>query len=392
MQGTTGNQLTGSTWGHERGFGPLLALNELHQELFPCPVNWNIRSLKEFGDHSMFNLTDNYDLVVFDHPFIGEIAKNGLMLPLNEYLGKDYLEDQKLNSIGNAYSSYVWDGNIYALPIDVAGHVSARRMDLFEKYGLSIPSNWDEVMALAENTKYSKGSLVAIPGFSVDLWCFFVTLLANKGFNPYSNATTFVAGDQGAESLEYIKKLAKLSPSDSKYWNPIQTLDAMSTQEEFLYCPALFGYSNYSQLGFRKHLISFGELAGGSNGSSGGILGGAGIGVSAKTKNPTEAAKVVEILSSAKIQAGLYVQHGGQPGHRGAWKEDKNNSLTNNFYRDTLSTLDKSYLRPRFSGFVNVQTLSSDVIWDYVNGSIGAKETINSLNSIYAQAYANQNN
>jgi multiple sugar transport system substrate-binding protein len=247
-------------------------------------------------------------------------------------------------------------------------------------------------MALAENTKYSKGSLVAIPGFSVDLWCFFVTLLANKGFNPYSNATTFVTGDQGAESLEYIKKLAKLSPSDSKYWNPIQTLDAMSTQEEFLYCPALFGYSNYSQLGFRKHLISFGELAGGSNGSSGGILGGAGIGVSAKTKNPTEAVKVAEILSSAKIQASLYVQHGGQPGHRGAWNEDKNNSLTNNFYRDTLSTLDKSYLRPRFSGFVNVQTLSSDVIWDYVNGSIGAKETINSLNSIYAQAYANQNN
>ena len=145
MQGTTGNQLTGSTWGHERGFGPLLALNELHQELFPCPVNWNIRSLKEFGDHSMFNLTDNYDLVVFDHPFIGEIAKNGLMLPLNEYLGKDYLENQKLNSIGNAYSSYVWDGNIYALPIDVAGHVSARRMDLFEKYGLSIPSNWNKI-------------------------------------------------------------------------------------------------------------------------------------------------------------------------------------------------------------------------------------------------------
>ena len=80
MQGTTGNQLTGSTWGHERGFGPLLALNELHQELFPCPVNWNIRSLKEFGDHSMFNLTDNYDLVVFDHPFIGEIAKNDSLI------------------------------------------------------------------------------------------------------------------------------------------------------------------------------------------------------------------------------------------------------------------------------------------------------------------------
>lgn len=392
MQGTTKIQLTGSTWGHERGFGPLLALNELHQELFPCSVNWNIRSLKDFGDHSMFNLTDNYDLVIFDHPFIGEIAKNGLMLPLNEYLGKDYLEDQKLNSIGNAYSSYVWDGNIYALPIDVAGHVSARRMDLFEKYGLSIPSNWDEVMVLAENTRYSKGSLVAIPGFSVDLWCFFVTLLANKGFNPYLDTTTFVTGDQGAESLEYIKKLAKLSPSDSKYWNPIQTLDAMSTQEGFLYCPALFGYSNYSRIGFRKHLISFGELAGGSNGSIGGILGGAGVGVSAKTKNPTEGVKVAEILSSAKIQAGLYVQHGGQPGHRGAWMDDKNNSLTNNFYRDTLSTLDKSYLRPRFPGFVNVQTLSSDVIWDYVNGSIGTNETIDSLNSIYAQAYANQNN
>jgi multiple sugar transport system substrate-binding protein len=219
-----------------------------------------------------------------------------------------------------------------------------------------------------------------------------VTLLANKGLNPYPNATTFVTSDQGAEILEYIKKLAKLSPSDSKFWNPIQTLDAMSTQEEFIYCPALFGYSNYSQLEFRKNLISFGELPGSRNGSSGGILGGAGIGVSAKTKSPTEAVKVAEILSSAKVQAGLYVQYGGQPGHRSAWNDDRNNLLTNNFYRETLATLDNSYVRPRFSGFVNVQTLSSDVIWDYVNGSISAKETINSLNSIYAQAYANQNN
>lgn len=386
MENTINIELLGSTWGHERGYGPLIGLNQFHRDLFPASVKWGIRSLEAFGDHSLEDLADNFDLVIFDHPFIGEIAEKKLLLPLDEYLEESFLNDLSTNAIGNSYNSYVWKENIYALPIDVAGHVSARRPDLFEKYGLSTPTSWDEVLDLAKETGYSKGSMVAIPGFSVDLWCLFITISANKGVVPYSQRGKFVPHEHGESVFKYIKELSGLSPEDSMTWNPIETLDAMSSRDEFIYTPALFGYSNYSKEHFRKSRIIFGELPDSGSGSCGGILGGAGIGVSAKSKHPSEAVKVAQILSSPEIQKGLYVEFGGQPGHCAAWVNEVNNLKTSNFYLNTLDTLQKSYLRPRIPGFVGVQTKSSEVILKTIHNQISVPEALESLDRIYLDA------
>lgn len=386
MENTIDLELLGSTWGHERGYGPLIGLNQKHRELFPASVKWDIRSLEAFGDHSLEDLTNNFDLVIFDHPFIGEAAEKKLLLPLNEYLDPKFLQDLSTNSIGNSYNSYVWKDDLFALPIDVAGHVSARRLDLFEKFGLSAPKSWEDVLDLAKETSYSKGSMVAIPGFSVDLWCLFITISANSGIFPYSERGKFVPHEIGEKILSFIKELSDLSPLDSKSWNPIETLDAMSSRDEFIYCPALFGYSNYSKSNFRKSKIIFGPLPDAGSGSVGGILGGAGIGVSAKTRYPKEAIKIAEILSSSDIQKGLYVEFGGQPGHKGAWTDKTNNLNTSNFYLNTLETLQKSYLRPRIPGFVGVQTKSSEVIWKTINNQIAISEALQTLDRIYLDA------
>ena len=388
MSSTTKINLTGSTWGHERGYGPLIKLNEERNSIFAASVDWKIRSLKEFGDHSLEDLAQRFDLIVFDHPFTGLIAEKNLLLALDEHIDQAYLDDQRASQIGKAYESYVRDGHIYALPIDVAGHVSARRQDLFEKHGISVPRTWDEILTLAKETKYSKGSLVVIPGFDVDLWCLFVTYCANHGFPPYRNGKQAVAREMGEQALRYIKTLSDLSPSESRSWNPIETLDAMSTRDEFIYTPGLFGYSNYSKAGFRDSLITFGALADGGNGSMGGILGGAGIGISRRCKHPKEAVEVVKVLCSPEIQRGLYVSYGGQPGHRSAWEDAGNNASLNNFFGNTLATLDHSYLRPTFTGFVPVQTHSSAAVWDYVHEKSSLTQTLDRLDEIYAKAFS----
>ena len=160
----------------------------------------------------------------------------------------------------------------------------------------------------------------------------------------------------------------------------------MSSQDDFIYCPALFGYSNYSKSNFRRSKITFGPLPDAGNGSVGGILGGAGIGVSAKTRYPKEAIKIAEILSSADIQKSLYVEFGGQPGHKGAWTDKTNNLNTSNFYLNTLGTLQESYLRPRIPGFVGVQTNSSDIIWKTINNQLTFSEALQALDKIYLDA------
>ena len=56
-------KLTGSTWGHERGYASLKTLNADHSDLFPADINWDVRTLQQFADQSMSELSKKYDLI-----------------------------------------------------------------------------------------------------------------------------------------------------------------------------------------------------------------------------------------------------------------------------------------------------------------------------------------
>ena len=53
-------KLTGSTWGHERGYASLKALNANHSDLFPADVDWDVRTLQQFADQSMSELCTSF--------------------------------------------------------------------------------------------------------------------------------------------------------------------------------------------------------------------------------------------------------------------------------------------------------------------------------------------
>jgi multiple sugar transport system substrate-binding protein len=126
----------------------------------------------------------------------------------------------------------------------------------------------------------------------------------------------------------------------------------MAAGDDVVYVPYLFNYVNYAT-GSSARRIAFGAapiiLAGLSART---LLGGAGIGVSAKSANPRAAFDYALYLSSPAYQSTDYVSAGGQPGSRTAWKSDACNVITNGFFRDTLPVLDKAFLRPTHPGFV----------------------------------------
>jgi multiple sugar transport system substrate-binding protein len=376
-------KLTGSTWGHERGYASLKALNANHSDLFPADVDWDVRTLQQFADQSMSELSKKYDFVVFDHPWTGEIATQEYFYPLDQFLSKEFLAEQKANSVGKSYESYIWKDHIYGLQIDTAGHVSAARSDLLEKNNVTKPGTWIETLSLAKTLMSEKKPLLALPLDPVNIWCLFMTLAANKKLNPYQDGKQVLADDKSLEILNFIIELSKFGPKEALGWNPIHLLDAMSSGDEVMYCPALFGYSNYGMAGFRKKLIEFGPIPSSGFGAIGGILGGAGIGITKSCKNPEIAAKVIEVIGSPKIQRTLYATTGGQSGHRSAWLDSDLNAFTNNFYANTLENMDNSYLRPRFAGFVEVQTDSGDVLAEAVYGKISPEKAIQGINQIY---------
>ena len=59
--------LNGITWGHSRGITPLLAVSQRYAELHPeVEIQWKKRTLQEFADYPIENLTKDYDLLIID--------------------------------------------------------------------------------------------------------------------------------------------------------------------------------------------------------------------------------------------------------------------------------------------------------------------------------------
>ncbi len=377
-------ELRGSTWDHARGFDPVQATaRQFTREHPDIHITWERRTLQEFAELSVLDLTERYDLLVLDHPWIGAAVKRKSLLPLDEHLDASFLADQAANSVGPSHASYQQDGHQWALAIDAAGHVSAYRPDLLTARQLSVPQTWAEVIALGRQLPGGKTQL-AIPLMVVDSSCAFLSLCANFGEPPMRASEHIVSRSTGHRVLEMLRTLRDLSHPESLNWNPPQLLDRMTDTDEIAYCPLLFGYSNYARDSFRRHLVRFANIPQGADGKpSGGLLGGAGLAISRQTRWPKEACAYAAYVASPAVQRSLYFTSGGQPGHRSAWLDASVNNLCHRFFQETLQTLDHSFLRPTFNGYIGVQDAVARIVHDFLREKTTPDQTLNQLDATY---------
>src|SRR4051794_21835548 len=111
-------ELRGVTWDHVRGYGGVRAAAEAYRLERPdVRVTWETRSLQAFADQPVEQL-ERYDLIVLDHPSIGEAVARGALAPFEDVAAD---VDGGATSVGRSSESYVWDGRRGGLPVDAAG-------------------------------------------------------------------------------------------------------------------------------------------------------------------------------------------------------------------------------------------------------------------------------
>lgn len=342
--------ITGIAWDHRRCWGPLEASIAPYREQTGLEVRWDRRSLYSFGEGDLGDFAARYDLVIYDHPFVGDAATKGWLLDLAPFLTEADRAAFARDEVGASWRSYAYQGGIWALPIDTAAQTSARRPDLMAQHGWALPTTLTEVLDLAGKAR-NKGLWVGWPAVPTDLMCTLVSVLASIGRNPGHDDGPFLEPADAEHVVGVLKSLAEVVHPASREWNPIRCLDHMAQQDDVIYAPYLFNYVNYSSGGMGKP-IAFGAAPRIAGQPARTILGGAGIGVSASSRNPREAFAYAMYLSSPAYQASTYVEHGGQPGSRTAWTSPDCNRITGQFFADCLPVLDASYLRPTHPGFV----------------------------------------
>ncbi len=375
-------RLRGVTWNHTRGYLPMVATAQRFSEIHPgVEITWEKRSLQEFGDASISRLTEKYDLLVIDHPFVGDAAAHGTLLPLDEYIPQSFLDDQACHSVGKSHESYSYGGHQWALAIDAATPVSSSRPDLLERNGVAHPETWDELIDLARR------GVVALPAVPIDsLMNFYMVCLALGG-ELFSSANRVVHRDVGVPVLTMLRELLSFCPVESFTWNPIAIHEQMSSGDSIAYCPFAYGYSNYSRPGYARQLIQFGDLVCyGVKRKLCSTLGGTGLAISARCRNKEEAAEYVRFVGDGDCQRTIYFASGGQPGHRLAWEDPEVNKACNSFFERTLPALDRAYLRPRYDGYPDFQDSAGPVIQQYLQYGGNPSIVIEQLNHLYVES------
>jgi multiple sugar transport system substrate-binding protein len=380
-------ELRGITWDHERGRDPLLATADRFEQESGIRVTWTARSLQQFADAPIPVLAQSYDLLVLDHPHIGEIVPTGALLPLDELLDGEFVADQARNSVGPSHPSYEWDGHLWGLAIDAAGHVSAYRPDLLDRLDVAPPETWDDVLELDEKAR-AAGMAISLPNKAVDTLGSLLTLLSNGGTDPYGADEQVAPRRVALEKLELLVRLTEASPPDAFSWNPILLLEHMAEQDDVVYSPMLFGYSNYSRPGFRKNLVKFRPVPSAGLGPCGGIIGGAGLSISSRCEHLDAVRAYAEYVASPEIQRTVYVEAGGQPGHRSAWLDVHANEIAASYFADTLPGLDAGYLRPRYDGALIVQNEGGDMVWESLRDGGDPSELLDRLDALYCRSLA----
>jgi len=367
-------ELRGITWNHTRGYLPMVATAQRFSELNPpIGISWEKRSLQQFADWRIEQLAERFDLLVIDHPFVGTAAACGCLLPLDDPLAE-------ASSVGRSHESYSFAGHQWALAIDAAAPVSGWRPDLLAAAGAQVPVTWPELLGLARR------GLVTIPGAPIDTLMNFYMLCLAIGEEPFARPSAVVSMDTGLQALRMLRELAGLVRSDCDALNPIAVWEQLSSGDSVAFCPFAYGYSNYARPGYAKHIVEFGGLIVIQGRRCRSTLGGAGLAISSRCEQPAAALDYCRFVASPACQAGLYFESGGQPAHRHAWLDPEVNRRSNQFFQNTLATLDDAWLRPPSHGYLDFQDAAGPIVHECIwhGGEAGAAiDRLRSLRSMF---------
>lgn len=373
-------ELLGMTWDHARGVDPMIATSEAYAAAHPgVTIRWEKRSLQAFADRPIEEMADRYDLMVIDHPHVGEVAGSGLLMAFDG-IGRDGdLATLAAQSVGLSHPSYEFGGRQWALAIDAATPVAAFRPDLLAE----VPRDWAGVMDLARAGK------VAFALVPINAMMTFMGLARNLGAT-IAEGAEFIDRAAGAEVLGLMGEVMALMDPRCLTLDPIGIYEWMGrTVEAPAYSPFAYGYTNYSRKGYCRFALNFIDAPGVHAAEpTGTVLGGTGIAVSAASKHREIAADYAFWIASADCQKGLFFEAGGQPGNAVAWEDEACNAATRDFFRATRRTLDTAWLRPRYDGYMGFQDRGGDSVRAFLSGVSSPQAALNALQAAYEESRA----
>ncbi|KLK92611.1 hypothetical protein AA309_12970 [Microvirga vignae] len=367
------NSFLGLTWDHPRGYRALEAAAALDKEQV---ISWTRQPLEGFESHPIADLASRHDLLVFDHPHVGEALAENCLQPIDDWFGKEEIKAWADRTIGRALDSYCWERRCYGLPLDVATQVMARNPDILPD---TVPDTWDDVLRLSETHPV----VLSLAGPHAILT--FFSLCLALGEEPGSEH--LISDATGREALDRMRRLAENAPAGTESLNPIGLLEALASRSGIALVPLVYGYVNYAVARPGRGRVAFSEAprvaAGGCRGS---VLGGTGIGITRRAEPTADLLERLRWLISEDAQVRFIPDHDGQPSARSAWCSAAVNDARGGFYQATIETTEHAWVRPRFDGYIAFQKAASATLRDALIAGHPSPEILAQIRTLWRAA------
>lgn len=220
-----------------------------------CGTNIEVTNLPNDALHSeiMNNAArqaSKYDLVAVDLPWIGQLATEGVIEPLDEVMLEQRYNPSDFHNA--AYKGSSWNGSQYGLPIQPTAELLFCRSDLFAEAGLSSPTTTDELLLAARvlhRSAFNMSGIVMNFGRGTPVAHTFAQTLADFG--------------QPIIDLKPLGDEFNLSEIDPENYRPMLDTDAARDTAEFLLELAEFSHKDSLSCNWDRRIgiFSRGEAA-----------------------------------------------------------------------------------------------------------------------------------
>lgn len=349
--------ITVLNWQNRRATQPMAAAVETFTQTHKdCEIHQVIRPLSDFEHQDIEVIAKRHDLIVYDHPFSGRIAESGCFMPLDPHLPDLLGPESGPRYIGPSLASYRYEGHVWGAPIDGATQNAIYRQDLLDRLGAAVPQSHAHVLALGQKARQAGlylGTAIETPHALMSIFSY----MANLGQPIVADAHGIqdIPAGSFTQAYESLARLLTLCAPEAAHWNSIDLHEAMVARDDIVYSPAVYGYATYGESDQRVPL-AFADFAGlQAPYAAGSTIGGTALGLSRHSPHTELALAFIAHMISESVQTTLVGAHFGQPATLGGWENTANDQRFNGFYSAVHASMEQSWVRPRFSGFVAFQ-------------------------------------
>jgi multiple sugar transport system substrate-binding protein len=324
----------------------------------------DIRIVREIGPHSSSQFHDlvaqklrnrdaSVDAFLMDVVWTPEFAAAGWAIPLDDRFPP--MEQEKF--FDGCIEADLWEGSIYGVPLNIDAGILYYRADLLEKYNLSPPATWADmveqivIIQAGENDPNLHGFSGQFRQYE-GLVCDMLEFVQSNG-----GRLTEPSSPETMDAIEFVRSdlIGRAAPRGVLTYSEQESLDLFTSGGAIFHRNWPYAWALAKESGISGK-VGIARLPAFKEGMSASALGGWRFGISPFSRQQDVAWTVVEFFTSPEIQKHFAVVAGRAPARKALY-QDADVLAANPHFADMYPVFETATPRPRTPVYPQVSNI-----------------------------------